>query len=165
MMKKRTILGLIFVLLVAILVVACSQAEEPQHATPVSTPSDDDINAIAKNMFCPVCESTPLDVCGTAACAEWREEIGDKLALGWSEEEIYDFFQNKHGDRVLAKPPAEGFNWLLYVLPPAAIAIGAYFLLRFLLQSSPKKEAAAAQPALDDDAMARLESELKQRDE
>jgi cytochrome c-type biogenesis protein CcmH/NrfF len=29
---------------------------------------------------------------------------------------------------VLATPPAEGFNWLIYLLPPAAIIIAAVFL-------------------------------------
>lgn len=26
-------------------------------------PTDDEVNHIAKQLFCPVCESTPLDVC------------------------------------------------------------------------------------------------------
>ena len=49
------------------------------------TPSDDEVNAIAKQLFCPVCENTPLDVCPTQACAQWRELIREKLAAGWSE--------------------------------------------------------------------------------
>ena len=28
-------------------------------------PTDDDVNKIAKQLYCPVCESTPLDVCPT----------------------------------------------------------------------------------------------------
>ena len=27
------------------------------------TPSDDEVNAIARQLYCPVCENTPLDVC------------------------------------------------------------------------------------------------------
>ena len=37
--------------------------------------TDDEVNAVAKDVYCPVCESTPLDVCPTAACADWRELI------------------------------------------------------------------------------------------
>jgi cytochrome c-type biogenesis protein CcmH/NrfF len=47
-----------------------------------STPSDDQVNAIAKQLYCPVCENTPLDVCPTDACKEWREEIRGMLAEG-----------------------------------------------------------------------------------
>ena len=38
-------------------------------------PTDDEVNAIAKRLYCPVCENVPLDVCPTQACAQWRELI------------------------------------------------------------------------------------------
>jgi cytochrome c-type biogenesis protein CcmH len=50
--------------------------------------SDDEVNAIAKQLFCPVCENTPLDVCETQACKQWRELIRLKLSEGWTEPEI-----------------------------------------------------------------------------
>src|SRR5687768_4143054 len=28
-----------------------------------SAPTDDDVNRVARQLYCPVCESTPLDVC------------------------------------------------------------------------------------------------------
>ena len=37
-----------------------------------SDPTDDDVNAVAKQLYCPVCENIPLDACGTAACEQWR---------------------------------------------------------------------------------------------
>ena len=46
------------------------------------TPSDDDVNRIAHQLYCPVCENVPLDVCGTQACAQWRELIREKLGQG-----------------------------------------------------------------------------------
>ncbi len=35
--------------------------------------SDDQVNEVAGGLYCPVCESTPLDVCPTQACADWRD--------------------------------------------------------------------------------------------
>ena len=37
---------------------AAAQENEPKKVV-----TDDDVNAIAKELYCPVCESTPLDVC------------------------------------------------------------------------------------------------------
>ncbi|OQY28789.1 MAG: hypothetical protein B6243_11730 [Anaerolineaceae bacterium 4572_5.2] len=54
--------------------------------------SDDEVNAIARDLFCPVCENTPLDVCETQACKQWRELIRLKLSEGWSKEEIEQYF-------------------------------------------------------------------------
>lgn len=94
------------------------------------TPPDDDVNAIAKQLYCPVCENTPLDACGTEACEQWRGVIREKLSQGWTEEEIKGYFVEQYGDRVLAEPPKRGFNWLAYLMPPAAFLIGAYLLYR-----------------------------------
>ena len=46
-------------------------------------PTDDDVNKIARQLYCPVCESTPLDVCPTEACRQWRDVIRTMLmAIG-----------------------------------------------------------------------------------
>jgi cytochrome c-type biogenesis protein CcmH len=95
-------------------------------------PSDDEVNAIAKQLFCPVCENIPLDVCPTQACEEWRELIREKLAAGWDEDQIKAYFVEQYGARVLGTPPASGFNWLVYLIPPLIIAGGIYVLYRSL---------------------------------
>lgn len=93
-------------------------------------PTDDEVNAIARQLYCPVCENTPLDVCPTQACAEWRELIREKLAEGWSEGQVKKYFLDRFGDRVLAAPPPHGLNWLVYIVPPVAFLLGVYFLYR-----------------------------------
>ena len=87
-------------------------------------PTDDQVNAIAKELYCPVCENIPLDVCPTQACAQWRALIKEKLIAGWSKDEIKQYFVDQYGDRVLAQPPARGLNWLVYILPPVVFVGG-----------------------------------------
>ena len=96
------------------------------------TPSDDAVNAIAKQLYCPVCENVPLDVCGTQACEQWRELIRLRLAEGWSEEQIKQYFVVQYGDRVLATPPASGLNWLVYIVPPLALLTGLVIIFQAL---------------------------------
>ena len=130
-------------------------------------PSDDQVNAIAKQLYCPVCENIPLDVCPTQACAQWRELIREKLVAGWSEDEIKTYFVAQYGDRVLAQPPASGLNWLVYIIPPLAILGGIYILYRALRawRQPAKDELGEEQPAaeVDDEYLARIEDELRQR--
>jgi cytochrome c-type biogenesis protein CcmH len=102
------------------------------------TPSDDQVNALAKEMYCPVCENTPLDVCPTQACAQWRDLIRQKMALGWSDQQIKDYFVAQYGDRVLAEPPARGLNWLVYILPPVLFGVAAYILFRIYRKMQPQ---------------------------
>jgi cytochrome c-type biogenesis protein CcmH len=125
-MYRRSILVLLIFLSQTIITVSIAFA---QDGTPLE-PSDDEVNAIAKEMYCPVCENIPLDVCPTQACAEWRELIRDKLAEGWSEEQIKVYFVDQFGDRVLSEPPARGLNWLVYIIPPVVLLLGAYIIYR-----------------------------------
>lgn len=162
-MKKRIWLAIFFMALAVFMTAgaAFAQGETPNE------PSDDEVNAIAKQMYCPVCENTPLDVCPTQACAEWRELIRDKLAEGWTEAQIKQYFVEQFGDRVLAEPPRQGLNWLAYVIPPLAFLVGVYILYRALLtwrQSAPPAVAAVEsdENASEGDAyVERLEEELK----
>ncbi len=134
------------------------------------TPSDDEVNAIAHQLFCPVCENTPLDVCDTEACRQWRDLIRQMLAEGRTEAEIKQYFADNYGVRVLSEPPVEGFNWLAYVVPPVAFLLGAYLLFRaFRTWKRLAKEPATADSpqvppaAADDQYAARFEEELKKR--
>lgn len=163
-MKMKSLWFFLPVIFTALLVVSPALAEEP-----VPTPSDDEVNAIAKNMYCPVCENIPLDVCGTQACTQWREEIRDKLIQGWSEQEIYDYFVLKYGERVLAEPPRRGLNWLLYIVPPLAVILGIFFLYRgYHTWRKPVEELANKVPPSSgegqDEYLLKMEEELKKRE-
>ncbi len=130
------------------------------------TPSDDDVNRIAHQLYCPVCENTPLDVCPTEACRQWRDLIRQQLSQGWTEDQIKQYFVQQYGARVLAEPPAAGLNWLVYVLPPLVIIAGAVLLLRAMrtwTKSTPPAPAEGIKPAPKDEYVARLEEELKKR--
>ena len=139
--------------------------------TPPIIPSDDEVNAIAKQLYCPVCENIPLDVCPTQACAQWRDLIREKLSQGWSENQIKTYFVDQYGDRVLATPPARGLNWLVYIIPPIAILAGAFILFRaFQTWKKPESGRAAHDLVIEsptdeppEDYVARLEDELRRR--
>jgi cytochrome c-type biogenesis protein CcmH len=125
MKHRRYLLAGGLALFFGLLVVSGVMAQQAQP-----TPSDDEVNTIARQLYCPVCENTPLDVCPTTACAQWRELIRQKLADGWSEQAIKDYFVQQYGARVLGAPPPKGINLLVYIIPPLAILAGVYVLYR-----------------------------------
>jgi cytochrome c-type biogenesis protein CcmH len=131
------------------------------------TPSDDEVNRIAHQLYCPVCENTPLDVCPTEACRQWRDLIRQQLSQGWSEDRIKQYFVDQYGARVLAEPPRTGLNWLVYVLPPLIILAGAFLLLRAMRTWTKPVVSAAMQESEEeaprDQYVARLEEELRKR--
>lgn len=136
-MKPRSRWLLLLLLLTATF--SLTSPSMAQDATPVS---DDEVNEVAQDLFCPVCENTPLDVCPTQACAQWRELIREKLSLGWSEAQIKDYFVEQYGGQVLAVPPRTGVNWIVYVLPPLVFVGGVVLLVNVMRRS--KKTATAS---------------------
>lgn len=131
---KWFLMGVLLLLITAVALPALAQDDEV---------TDDEVNAIAKNVFCPVCESTPLDVCPTLACAEWRELIRTQLAEGMTEEEVYEYFARQYGDGVLAEPPKRGANLILWFFPAIAVILGGILLGRYMMSL----RAEAAEPA------------------
>ncbi len=127
--------------LVLSLILVPLSSSAAQNDSPIT---DDEVNALAEELYCPVCENVPLDVCPTKACAQWRDLIREKMELGWDEKQIKAFFAEQYGDQVLAVPPRKGFNWLIYVLPPLVVLAGVVIVARVLRK--PKSAALSAQP-------------------
>lgn len=163
-MKIRYIFLILFFTLAASLAAAAgvSAQDVPTFVT------DDDVNRVAKELYCPVCENTPLDVCPTQACAQWRGLIREKLEAGWTDQQVKDYFLAQYGDRVLAAPPAQGFNWVFYVIIPLALIGSTAVLYRVLRNmarpAAPQTAPPGAAPAVDDDYLKRIEEELKKRE-
>jgi cytochrome c-type biogenesis protein CcmH len=161
-LTRSQTLGLAVGLLLLAAAVALPLAARAQG----SGPTDNDVNRVAKQLYCPVCENVPLDVCPTQACAQWRALIREKLAAGWSDQQIEDYFVRQYGDRVLATPPARGLNWLVYVLPPLAL-LGGVVLLASVVRSWRRAPETPGEPRPtieDDPYVAELEAELRARE-
>jgi cytochrome c-type biogenesis protein CcmH len=166
MVFKKYLFSILLTLLLGLFVVGVVSAQQ-------ATPSDDQVNAIAKQLYCPVCENIPLDVCPTTACAQWRELIRQKLSEGWGEQQIKDYFVQQYGARVLGTPPPKGINWLVYLVPPVAILAGAYVLYRAFrgwkrptqqvnIPASTPEPPAEKEP-VQDEYIKRLEEEVRKR--
>lgn len=127
---------------------------------------DDQVNRIAKNLYCPVCPNTPLDVCSTQACVQWRALIKEKLQQGENEQQIRDYFVQQYGQQVLGAPPPQGFNWLAYILPALGIILGAsiaWFTVRqWLARRTEGASATVDESTIPKEYADRIEKDLKE---
>ena len=161
-MRRRIWLWVLLPLGLALFLVVAAEAQG-------EAPTDDQVNAIAKKLYCPVCPNTPLDVCATKACQDWRAQIRDQLAAGWSEPQIIDYFVAQYGERVLAEPERSGFTSLVWILPMIAAGVGLVGFVEVVRQWKRRRAAAgppsmfAASPAaaVDPETLARIEGELE----
>jgi cytochrome c-type biogenesis protein CcmH len=157
--QKSRIELLVFFALVTIplLVAAPASAQSPNI--------DDEVNRIAKTLYCPVCPNTPLDICNTQACVDWRNDIKRMLQEGKNEQQIRDYFVARFGSQVLGAPPAEGFNWLAYILPAIGIVLGAviaWLSVRAWLVRRAPGTAPVDAPEIPKEYAERIEKELRE---
>jgi cytochrome c-type biogenesis protein CcmH len=117
----RSVFLLAAVSLLAVLLAACSR--------------DDGLTALERHAYeinqavmCPVCPGESIDQSQNPLAVRMRGIVYDRLSQGWTEQQIKDHFVESYGDSVLLAPPASGFNLIIWVVPPIAVAGGAFVL-------------------------------------
>src|SRR5574338_295505 len=113
-----------------------------------TTPTDNDVIRVAKQLYCPVCPNTPLDVCETKACEDWRAQIRDQLSQGWTDQQIIDYFVAQYGERVLAEPQRRGFTSFVWILPVLGVLLGLGIVYESLKGWRSRRAVAVTAPAL-----------------
>ncbi len=90
----------------------------------------DEVNMVARELWCPLCSGVRLDVCELQACNQMREEIAIQLAEGADTEDIKAYFLAQYGPQILGEPPRSGFNALAWIVPfIALLGVGAYLII------------------------------------
>ena len=143
--------------------VTAAQSGTPPASTPQSVTADD-VNRIARQLYCPVCENEPLDACRTSACQQWRAQIAQLLSEGQSDQQIIQYFVDRYGLRVLGEPPVTGTTVWLWLLPIVALLIGGVYvvvLMRRMRARSAASGSTEAEPSQSDDYVQRVERDLK----
>ncbi len=92
-------------------------------AVPVLAVTEEEITS---NLNCPDKEGCTMIVvdCTCPSSLEIKDKVRAMLDQGLSEKQIYNKLSAEYGREVLATPPKEGFDWLVWVALPAGIIVG-----------------------------------------
>jgi len=125
---------------------------------------DDQVRAIAKELYCPLCQGVTLADCPLPVCQDLRDLIKQKLEAGQTKEQIFAYFREQYGDQVLAAPPTGGINLAIWLVPFAVLVLGGVWALRLIRRWSREPEVAkppAPVSTISPAERERLERELK----
>jgi cytochrome c-type biogenesis protein CcmH len=155
--------------LLAVILVFASAVALPAAAQ--KTPTPNEIDAVAKDLWCPLCNGVRLDNCELQACVQMREVINQKLTAGESREQIKAYFVTQYGDVVLGAPANEGFSRLVWILPWLAAVVALAWLV-YLVRAWTHRRAAPSRTSAQapaervkaDNYLSRVEEELKKMD-
>ena len=86
--------------------------------------------ALNRTIMCPVCPGESIDQSQVALAVQMRGIVNDKLAAGWSDEQVREFFVERYGPSVLLEPPTKGISLAVWLVPPlgVAAAIGVFVI-------------------------------------
>jgi cytochrome c-type biogenesis protein CcmH len=116
------------------------------------------------DFMCVVCHE-PLSVSQSPEAFQERQYIRQLIAQGKTRKEIQNDMVEQYGPAVLARPPANGVNLLVYIIPPVVLIVGIIVLAVFLprwrrraRESGPSP--GQAKPTLGDADAKRLNEDL-----
>ena len=91
-----------------------------------------------------------------------KKEIAERIARGEDKETILAAFRARYGEKILSSPTFQGFNWVAWLMPFAAVlagGIGISLVIRRWTRTPPAPPPGAPPPA-DDERRRRLAREL-----
>lgn len=115
---------------------------------------------IASRLRCPVCQGLSIADSPSEMAVNMKAEVRSMLERGYTREQIEESFVRSYGEFVLLEPKFQGVNTLVWILPIAALLLGAFAVSRML-----RRLAAAPQPkpriSADDPDLARVRELVK----
>jgi cytochrome c-type biogenesis protein CcmH len=119
---------------------AITLAPAAATATPAPRASLTDIE---NDVMCVSCRE-PLAVAQSPQAYAERNYIRGLIAQGMTKAQIEQALVGQYGPAVLGKPPADGFNLTVYILPPAIVLLGIGTLVLLLPKWRRRQQASAA---------------------
>jgi len=84
----------------------------------------DRAHELASTLKCPVCTSESVADSPSQVARDLYDLIEERIAEGWTDDEIVAFFVATYGEETLLDPPASGSTAVLWIAPLVAVAIG-----------------------------------------
>ena len=105
---------------------------------------------VASLMRCPVCQGLSVADSPSTSAVALKSEVRRMLSLGYSEDQVIAAFERSYGEFIRLEPKAEGFNWMVWLMPMLAFAAGALMIFFRLRPQRPASPSQAAPPAQED---------------
>lgn len=90
-------------------------------------------------IMCPVCDGQTIGESQASISNDMKNIIDLQISEGKGDEEILGYFEERYGTEILASPPGEGFNIIVWIAPVVLIATAFIVFLSWLKFSTKEK--------------------------
>ena len=109
-------------------------AGQPLAVPPLEDPPSPGVRAertaaLASQLRCPVCQGLSIGASPSETARAMKDRVEELVGLGYSDDQILDYFVGRYGTWVLLAPPRHGFTWLLWMAPAVGLSAGLLWVL------------------------------------
>jgi cytochrome c-type biogenesis protein CcmH len=144
---------------VLLLVIAAPAVAQP----PATNVEDPRLYDVASQLRCVVCQNLSVADSPSEMAQQMRGIVKERLAAGDSPDQVIQYFVDKYGEWILLAPRRHGFNWLVWLAPYAAVAVGLVIFAVLVRQWTRRRRVTVATPvgAVDPAMRERIRRELE----
>lgn len=102
-----------------VIVVGLSASDQPP------TTAEARVAALSASIKCPFCNGESLAESGSGVAADYRELIAERVASGYTDDEIRQEFADNFGDSFILDTSTSSWAIALWAIPVVAMAAGA----------------------------------------
>jgi cytochrome c-type biogenesis protein CcmH len=140
----------------AVAVMAGTSAHAVQPDEIMSDPAKESrARDLSRELRCMVCQNQSIDDSEAPLARDLRLLVRERIAAGDSDAGVIDFLVARYGEFVLLKPRLNPHTWLLWLLPPLALAGGGFALWahsRRRTKSAPTEDGSLFELTADEEA-------------
>jgi len=110
---------------------------------------------LSRELRCMVCQNQSIDDSEAPLARDLRLLVRERIAAGDSDAQVIDFLVARYGEFVLLKPRLNPHTWLLWLMPPLALAGGGLALWNYgrrRAKSGPVEDASLFKLTADEEA-------------
>ncbi len=140
--------------------------EDPAVPTTAGEGKDALQRELEYEIMAPCCYGSPVGDHDSEAARQVKARIAGLLAEGKTKEEIIDLFVAEYGERILARPRAQGFNLLAYIIPPLILLVGGLLFVYFIsrIKGSTPQVATTPRKPYSDEFLEKINKEMQELD-
>ncbi len=90
-------------------------------------------NKITKNLRCLICQGQSVYDSDSEFANSLKTVVDKKIAEGFSEDQIYEYFKIKYGEWILYDPGLNKNTYILWILPLLIFLIGGAIIYKKLI--------------------------------
>jgi cytochrome c-type biogenesis protein CcmH len=145
---------------------AGSQQEAFPGASGKSIERDPEVEAIGRELRCPVCQGMPIGESPSETAQAMMKRVRELHAEGKSHQEILDYFVARYGEWVLLRPEARGFRLVVWLMPPLGLLLGLAAIFAYVRRNKgkPAEPAVPAVATTEDPYLKRVREGLEKGD-